>query len=45
MGTSQITKPRLEQTTVTATVAESLLEEANVIAVVGDQRKMTRTET
>jgi len=30
MGTSQITKPKLEQTTVTATVTEGLLEEANV---------------
>jgi len=36
MGASQITKPRLE---LTATVAESLLH------AVGDQRKMTSTET
>ena len=45
MGTSQITKPKLEQTTVTATVAEGLLEEANVGAGrlkkhVGDNKMM-----
>ena len=32
MGASQINKPKLEQTTWTATVAEGLLEEANVCA-------------
>ena len=32
MGASQITKPIMEQTPVRATVAEGLLEEANVSA-------------
>jgi len=43
MGASQINKPKLEQTTWTATVAEGLLEEANVCA--WRPKKITSTET